>query len=195
MNGNPPETPTLEAVLNAVREQHGGQTEHALLSRLRAEDVAPFADADLSDPMELFRVHFLLFNALYRLQKQLAGNGEWLRIHCLDIGLSDLSCTPCAGGTALTDGDPLREYYLDLTNLDRMDAATLEAMLSGFWRQFSNTDRRLKALEVLGLEEPATSDLVKRRYRQLAQQHHPDKGGDTETLQRLNEARLILTTG
>nr|WP_245754021.1 DNA-J related domain-containing protein [Aquisalimonas asiatica] len=185
----------MTAVLTLLREAPGGQTEHALIVRLRDQGVAPFADADLADPMALFRTHFILFHSLYRLREQLAAQGEWLRIHCLDIGIDVLTPdSDGASGRAVAAGDPLRDYYLDLDNLDTMDRATVEAMLSGFWRRLDAGERRHEALELLGLEEPAGVEEVTRRYRQLAQQHHPDKGGDTETLQRLNEARMVLTT-
>ncbi len=185
----------MTTVLALVREAPAGQTEHALIVRLRDEGVAPFAGADLAEPMDLFRTHFILFHSLYRLRAQLAAEGEWLRIHCLDIGIDDASAgSESASGQAVVAGDSLRDYYMDLDNLDTMDRATVEAMLSGFWRRLDAGERRHEALELLGLDEPAGVEEVTRRYRQLAQQHHPDKGGDTDTLQRLNEARMVLIT-
>lgn len=184
----------MAAVLALVREAPAGQTEHGLIVRLRDRGVAPFDGADLADPMGLFRTHFILFHSLYRLREQLALEGEWLRIHCLDIGIDAQGHGSPALGQRMAVGDPLRDYYLDLDNLDTMDAATVEAMLSGFWRRLDAGERCYEALQLLGLEESADAEQVTRRYRQLAQQHHPDKGGDTETLQRLNEARLVLTT-
>ena len=184
----------LDAVLEQVRQAPDGQTEHALLGRLEKAELAPFAGADLGDQMALFRVHFLLFHCLYRLQERLAARGEWLDIHCLSISLRPLSSASTADTGAMAQTDPLRTYYLELANLDAMDAATLEAMLSGFWQRLDGGERHREALDLLGLEEPVDADQVTRRYRQLAQQHHPDKGGDTETLQRLNEARLVLIT-
>lgn len=188
-----PEHAVLSAVLAAVRQAPDGQTEHALLGELKRRDVAPFAQACLSEPLELFRAHFLLFHCLYRLQEQLARQGEWLRIHCLDIGVRPLAaCEDTVDDRGLAAGDPLRSYYLDLDNLDAMDAATVEAMLSGFWQRLNGSERRQEALRVLGMEEPAEPAAIRHRYRQLAQRHHPDKGGDTETLQQLNEAMMVL---
>ncbi len=184
----------LDAVLEQVRQAPDGQTEHALLRRLEGAEVAPFAGTDLGDPMALFRVHFLLFHCLYRLQDRLAARGEWLDIHCLDIAMRPLPSAGTGDARAIAQADPLRTYYLELANLEAMDAETLEAMLSGFWRRLDGGERHREALDLLGLEEPVNADQVTRRYRQLAQQHHPDKGGDTETLQRLNEARLVLIT-
>lgn len=41
---------------------------------------------------------------------------------------------------------------------------------------------------VLGLTEAATPDQVKAKWRELAAQHHPDKGGDAGEFQRFNKA-------
>ncbi len=44
----------------------------------------------------------------------------------------------------------------------------------------------------LGVAENASQDEIKKAYRRLAGQHHPDKGGDTAAFQRLQEAYSIL---
>ncbi|WP_028491829.1 DNA-J related domain-containing protein [Thioalkalivibrio sp. ALE19] len=189
----------LAAVERGVRAQAAGQTEHALIARLRDAGVLPFAGADLREPLGLFRTHFLLFHCLYRLRDRLAAEGEWLRIHCLDIGIqaraTDGAGAAATAGTvsaALVREDPLRAYYLDLSTLDHMDAAAVQALLDGFWRRMDGGDRRAAALAVLELADPVDDAEIQSRYRRLAQRHHPDRGGDTATLQRLNEARWIL---
>lgn len=45
---------------------------------------------------------------------------------------------------------------------------------------------------ILGVNENATSDEIKKSYRKLAMEHHPDKGGDEETFKKLSEAYDIL---
>jgi len=43
--------------------------------------------------------------------------------------------------------------------------------------------------EILGVSETATEDEIKRAYRRLAHQHHPDKnGGDDKKFKEINEA-------
>jgi hypothetical protein len=41
---------------------------------------------------------------------------------------------------------------------------------------------------VLGVSARATPDQVRERYRELARQHHPDRGGDAAEMRRVNEA-------
>lgn len=44
----------------------------------------------------------------------------------------------------------------------------------------------------LGVPRTATQDEIKRAYRKLASQHHPDKGGNTEQFQKIQEAYATL---
>lgn len=47
--------------------------------------------------------------------------------------------------------------------------------------------------DILGISKGASSDEIKRAYRKLAHQHHPDKGGgDTEKFKEVNEAYQVL---
>ena len=41
---------------------------------------------------------------------------------------------------------------------------------------------------ILGINRTANADEIKRAYRKLASQHHPDKGGDTARFQEIQEA-------
>jgi curved DNA-binding protein len=45
----------------------------------------------------------------------------------------------------------------------------------------------------LGINKTAGQDEIKKAYRRLASQHHPDKGGDTATFQQIEEAYRILS--
>ena len=47
--------------------------------------------------------------------------------------------------------------------------------------------------EVLGVTKTATPDEIKKAYRKLASQHHPDKGGDTAKFQQVEEAYRVLS--
>ncbi len=47
--------------------------------------------------------------------------------------------------------------------------------------------------DILGVDKKATKDDIKKAFRKLAQQHHPDKGGDEATFKEITEAYSVLT--
>jgi curved DNA-binding protein len=47
--------------------------------------------------------------------------------------------------------------------------------------------------DTLGVTSKATADEIKRAYRKLASQHHPDKGGDVKKFQEIEEAYRTLS--
>lgn len=47
--------------------------------------------------------------------------------------------------------------------------------------------------DVLGLDRGATPEDIKKAYRKLAREHHPDKGGDPEKFKKVQEAYEILS--
>ncbi|MEI7478309.1 MAG: DnaJ domain-containing protein [bacterium] len=47
--------------------------------------------------------------------------------------------------------------------------------------------------EVLGVTEEASEEEIKKAFRKLAMQHHPDKGGDQEKFKTINEAYQLLS--
>ena len=51
-----------------------------------------------------------------------------------------------------------------------------------------------EALDVLGLKRGASQDAIKKSYRHLVKQHHPDLGGSANEFRKINEAyqRLLL---
>lgn len=177
----------LQSLLHAHPE---GLGEYELLKQLQAEAVAPFTGLRFDDSLTLFRHHFLLYHLLYRLAARVAGERTArLEIDALCIRLGTYVAP---NGHLPDDHDPMAEYYLDLGNLQAMDREGLHQMLGGFWSGQQARAGRCDALAVLGLHDPVSDQVIKRRYRRLAQEWHPDRGGDTERLQSLNAAMATL---
>jgi len=57
----------------------------------------------------------------------------------------------------------------------------------------SKTSSQIKeALETLGLPSLISKDDIKKQYRHLAKRYHPDKGGDSEEMERISHAYTLL---
>lgn len=177
--------------LQLLLQHPDGISEYQLLQRLRENDSALFPRLEPGDHLGLFQSHFLLFHTLYRLRDALhAGQRGVLRISALLIELCDYE----AGEAALCEVDPLRDYYLDLANLDGTGEADVEALLSGFWQRLQQSDPQqiAAALAELELPEASTFSQVKRQYQRLVMSHHPDRGGSSAKMHALNEALELL---
>jgi len=176
----------LAPIAEALRAYPEGVDEFTLIRRLQGRgDLEEFPAAALAAPLALYQTHFILFHCLYHLDAALAAEGDALEIHCLRIRrlqrAADADGRPGAH-------DPLRGFYLDAAGMDGVAAADVERLLGDFWRLFARRDGRGAALAELGLQDPVSDHEIRRAYRRLVMRHHPDRGGDTATVQRLNEA-------
>ncbi len=178
--------PALAETLLAILRAHpDGLAEHDLMGKLACGDPAFGADA-YADELSLFQRHFILFHHLYRLRDELrsARQGD-LAIHCLKIALR--SC-PDGSDDLPAVHDPLRAYYLELSHLENTGRQEVMDMLDAFWRRFARLGQRAEALAALGLADPVDAAEIKRRYRELVREHHPDRGGEVEKIQAINAA-------
>jgi DnaJ-domain-containing protein 1 len=182
-------TALLSPIADIIRAHPAGLSEVQLLRILREQHPQAPMSGRHEDSLSLFRSHFLLFHSLYLLQQQLADNRQGrLEIAPLKIVLTDLQ----PPGAHLAEADPLRNYYLDLDNLEHTSGADVDKMLEAFWRKYLGSDKRREALAILGLEDPVDDATIKKRYRKLAMEHHPDRGGDTLQLQAIHDAIRVL---
>ena len=53
-------------------------------------------------------------------------------------------------------------------------------------------DEKRNYYAVLGAESDASREEIERRYKRLAVEHHPDRGGDEERMKSINEAWRVL---
>ncbi|MDR9436294.1 MAG: DNA-J related domain-containing protein [Thiohalophilus sp.] len=176
----------IEQILKQTPE---GVGEYELLQLLKEKGYFSFSTQRPAPPLDLFQMHFLLFHALYRLQLEcLQQESAVVEISPLNIRLLPY----VAGQIGITAADPLRDYYLDITNLENMSEKEVAALIETFWRNFVRFDGRAEALAELGLSDPVEDDVIKQAYRRLAMQHHPDRGGEAWRLQAINAAYEML---
>nr|WP_198426703.1 DNA-J related domain-containing protein [Aeromonas dhakensis] len=180
----------LAPLLALLRQASGSYKVHELLAELRRQELIPPLPGD--EQQQLFRLNFLIMNALYQLQAELHGEGWWLLISTLDIRLEPLA--PRNAGSALAQGEALRSYYLDWQVFWQTDREEVEALLGSFWRAYARDEHRAEALTLFALPAGAGPDAIRRRWRELALQHHPDRGGDADTFIRLRWAWEHLKT-
>lgn len=179
----------VELLYELLCQYPDGMSEYAILQHLAESDPQSWARSLGENNLGLFRQHFLLFHALYLLRDRLwQQQSAFLEIDALNICLRPYQ----AGSQALSNSDPLRNYYLDLNNMDSMTVQQLETWLARFWLKFTHPKARAQALAELELEDPVDEQTIKRQYRKLAMQHHPDRGGDNERLQVINQAMNTL---
>lgn len=184
---------TLQLVLEAHPQ---GLNEHALIKALGDVGVIDVTPDTFSDTMTLFRTHFLVYNALYELKDDLIRSAHWI----LEITAVRIKLHPYEfGHHLLSESDPMRDYYLDMSALQETTEEELDDMLRNFWKKIDIEEEKQvarglsqKALRCLELEEPITFAEIKKKYRKLAMQHHPDRGGDPSRIQEINEAMEVL---
>lgn len=186
-----PSLDLAEQVLQLLQAAPDGLAEYALIQQLKAGHSGHLPNLPLTDKLILFRTHFLLFNALYRLRDTL-----WQQqAHLLQISPLCIQLLPYQPGiSALSEHDALRDYYLNLDNLRDTDERDVERLLASFWTRMQGGEEKQAALGLFELDDEKSLDMtrIKHRYRQLVSQHHPDRGGSTERLQSINKAMEIL---
>lgn len=172
-----------------LRRTPGGISEHDLIRHLRSEGCSDIPEIERRDLYGLFRTHFRLFHVLYGLRDRLraAHSAELL------LDPTRFRLAPWRPGTeALDRPDTLAAFYADLSRLEATGPEDVARMVTGLQKRQYRAARRSDALAVLGLDDSAPADLIKRRYRQLAMRWHPDRGGDAQHFRELQEAMNVL---
>jgi len=180
-----------QQLLKVLRAHPVGISEYELIQQLAGLGNPQFEPLCLRGNLSLFQTHFFLFHSLYRLRDTLSNNNEArLDISALCIQLIPL---PANTGNEIAAYDPLRDYYLDLNNLENTKENEVDALISTFWYRFVRDDDRYAALAELELEDPVDWITIKSQHRRLAMKHHPDRGGNEHRLQAINAAMNVLT--
>ena len=185
-------------LLNLIKSQPAGIKEYDLLKLLQ-EQLPENERVTRFDNLVLFQQHFLLFHALYKLNDQLhADQAGQLLIGALNIQWLPNNTANKVNSLVghitsdLVKSDPLREYYLDIKNLQDTSSEDVDNLLASFWMNLDDDGEKASALALFELDEPCDLVMIKKRYRELLSIHHPDKGGCVEMTQSLNDAMAIL---
>ncbi|MDX1352306.1 MAG: DNA-J related domain-containing protein [Thiomicrorhabdus sp.] len=198
----PPMSERFDSLLWELLNTGQGINEYELMRYLSKQGFSEFTPN--LDPLMLFRAHFLLFHLLYRLQDQWAFVGRgWLSIHTTDIHLLT------TGGSSMPayetqqqvfEEDSVKSYYLDYREFLSTQEEDVLNLLDAFWQKMAshsmqpiNEQARLQAMQTLGLQGQSVSkQSVTLQFRNLCQQHHPDKGGDAHVFRQICEAKELL---
>ncbi|MDG9667434.1 DnaJ domain-containing protein [Hahella sp. CR1] len=168
-------------------------SEHDLIKQLTSPPHSIFSENCLQSPLDLFQTHFLTFHTLYRLKN------KWLQEHNLVLAMTSVRITlyhydaeTHSNHNAPVAADPLAEYYLNPKNLFDTSAADVEKLIRDFWLMYVHPHQKQSALDTLGCAPDSDATQIKARYRRLAMEHHPDRGGDTALFQAITEAYEVL---
>jgi len=189
--------PFLRPIAKLLRSHAAPLSEYELLQQLAFTDNDLKLSSESSGDLALFRKHFLVMNALYQLQPIFKDEGFHLVISALKIEL--INCNqPSNDQSNLQEiihqpGDEkIKAYYLNWDEFAQSDQESVETLLNSFWQRYFATDEEFSALNTLGLEEGSDWPTIRSRYRQLASQHHPDKGGKSARFIEIREAYELL---
>ncbi len=181
----------------------------------------PELDISHADTLTLYQSHFLLFHVLYRLQDEFYQERQYLFIHFMRTMLAaypetgrcrffeellgrfcESDCAHdadyCAhhraqiGDTALEDLS-LRYFYLDIRNFYKLNERTATAFVNGTWEILTHYEDYRRSFRILDLPESADMPMIKKRFRKLAKQYHPDAGAaSNERFHDINNAYQLL---
>ncbi len=191
------ENPLVWPLFEVLQEAGQEWKVHTLSSHLIEKGL--LTQLDESPDKDLFKRNFLIMNALYQLQTELHPE-QWLQVEAMNIQLFSLVETE--GSTqAIDTTHPLREYYLEWTNY-QVEEDEVKRLLNEFWsnyRRYLGGSRavasmdRIQALKLFGLSESATGKDIRKQWRKLAMQHHPDReSGDADKFRVMCEAWNVL---
>ncbi|MFP4509167.1 MAG: DNA-J related domain-containing protein [Spirochaetota bacterium] len=205
----------ISGLVHHLNTAEGRVDEVQLLRYVRLQDECDSAE------LSLFRRHFELYHALHLLsaaglpgkhvhiglahvcvrREPASGECGWF-----DEEVEDFCRRPSSGGLcehhsrlhavsqesgSLRAADA-RSYYLDRSNLARMDEAGVKRLMDGVFRAAENYEEIRRAAETLGVSLDSTSRRLQERFRHLVKELHPDAGGDTARFAEMYAAYQLL---
>lgn len=179
---------TLHApILRLLQAHPQGMKIHYLVTELSAQDGVAL-DIRNSDPLALFRVNFVVMNALFSLQRSLLQEGVGLEISTLMVRIYGRGGVATETALDTASNARLADYYLDWSHLEETSEDQVRSMLEQYWKRYWSHERAEEAYATLGLGVEAGKAEIKQAFRRLAAIHHPDKGGEAAQFLRIREA-------
>ncbi len=166
----------------------GGETaEYQLINYI--DKRRPEFFESIGNSPSLYKKHFYLFHHLYKLDASILGDRLKLSISAtkLAVYIKD------SFSSEIAETDALGDFYGDIKNIDLSDIEVHE-MMSQFWVKYLAIEKKAEALSIFGFNQGDSINLqvIKRRYKQLVNQSHPDKGGDAEQFVKIKNAMKQL---
>jgi hypothetical protein len=180
-----------QAVDHILTNHPNGLSLYELIKQLAQPPHAVLDERPLSGSTALFETNFVVMNSLYR--QQTTRQDARYEISSLKVCKTPMTAKDRTE-TQLSQVDELAAYYLDWQNFNQTEE-DIEALLNSFWERMLLVNFEDSDLATLGLVHPVTVAEIKQRYRQLSQQHHPDKGGDADRFVEIQQAYQRLTGG
>lgn len=191
INNNMQRNPLIIPILDILKTATDKIGEYDIIYQLEEQGMVFSAEND-SYNVAMFKKHFMTMNALYNLQQDLFEDGYFLKITALDITIEPLGGSADQQSIIDAAEHNLRDYYLDWFHFDNTSEGEINELLSSFWQMYSAQDKQRDALATLDLNSDASWNNVKRVYRRLVAEHHPDKGGNDVRFIEIREAYEVL---
>jgi hypothetical protein len=183
--------PLIPEILELLQQHPQGISEYEIFKHLG--DHAGFSDIGDNGQLPLFQKHFLIMNGLYQLQQNL-WDDERLVVDITPLKIFITRSSSASDNThpAISGSANLRLYYLDWANLKETSEEDVIELHQLFWERFNYDAGRGEALIILGLDESASTEVINFRYRKLAAEHHPDRGGCSARFIEIRKAYELL---
>ena len=208
------------ADISAVQEEIEKSQEAVYESRLMQCAFGRINFAKLS-PLEQYRRHFVLMHILHNMAEEYSKQNLYLHVHFMRIVLTpfpepgkcrhfdDVTLLFCKQNTAensnmcaFHSGDAdeasveelsIKYFYLDKQNFYRLDEKSAESFFQGALDLLAEPEEIDTSLEMLGLRRHDSIDTLKKTYRKLAKEHHPDKSdSNTDKFMEINKAYTLV---
>ena len=183
--------PLIPEILDLIHHHPDGISEHEIFKHLG--DHAGFGNIGHSGQLPLFQKHFMIMNGLYQLQRNLWSDEQLvLDISPLKIFITHSSADGNTSHPAISESANLRDYYLDWSNLEKTTEEDVIELHQNFWDRFNYQEGRESALVTLNLDENASTEIIRSRYKKLAAEYHPDRGGCSERFIEIRKAYELM---